>query len=80
LQIETLLGSAIMLARINNIPSISKVELIVSLIILIIGVANIFTVKVLIQVKKENIMQVAYMLQGIALVGLVSFYLLFNLY
>jgi len=69
-----------MLARINNIPSISKVELIVSLIILIIGVANIFTVKVLIQVKKENIMQVAYMLQGIALVGLVSFYLLFNLY
>jgi len=69
-----------MLARINNIPSISKVELIVSLIILIIGVANIFMVKVLIKVKKENIIQVAYMLQGIALVGLVSFYLLFNLY
>ena len=80
LQIETLLGSAIMLARINSIPSISKVELIVSLIILIIGVANIFMVKVLIKVKKENIIQVAYMLQGIALVGLVSFYLLFNLY
>jgi len=37
-------------------------------------------VKVLIKVKKENIIQVAYMLQGIALVGLVSFYLLFNLY
>ena len=69
-----------MLARINNIPSISKVELIVSLIIFIIGVANIFMVKALIKVKKENIVQIVCMLQGIALVGLVSFYLLFNLY
>jgi|GEM_PF-2510258 len=80
LQIETLLGSAIMLARINNIPSISTVELIVSLVVLFIGVANIFRAKVSIKVKKENIVQVAYVLQGITLVGLVSLYLFINLY
>jgi hypothetical protein len=80
LQLETLLGSAIMLARISRIPSISPVELIVLLIVIIIGVANIFLVKVLKSAKKENIIQGVCILHGIILICSVSLYLFINLY